>query len=161
MHRGAAPLFTRQYLIEPRLQSERGEKKKRTGGSETFLHRWRRFLLGGWREKPPRNSSNQSLHSRIMGRVVCFRSLVCLVLDGAATRRCLMRINPQTCASGLGEPGGRANNPSSSSVCRRALPLRPSPPLPPHHHLTETLSSARDAKRPFCCVGQTGPQVGS
>lgn len=61
--------------------------------------RWGGGLGGNLRESP-RNSSNRSFHSRIMGRVVYYCSLVCLVLDGAAERRCLMRINPRPAPMG-------------------------------------------------------------
>lgn len=93
--------------ISNRAEAADGEEKNKTAGSETFLHRWRRFLLplplgaGGENlRESPRNSSNRSFHSWIMGRVVYYCSLVCLVLDGAGERRCLMRINPRPAPMG-------------------------------------------------------------
>lgn len=133
--------------ISNRAEAADGEEKNKTAGSETFLHRWRRFLLplplgrGENLRESPRNSSNRSFHSWIMGRVVYYCSLVCLVLDGAGERRCLMRINPRPApmgsesrVAGLIIP---RHHPSAAerSLCarRRHCP-----------HPTKTLSSARD-----------------
>lgn len=84
----------------------------------------------------PRNSSNRSFHSWIMGRVVYYCSLVCLVLDGAGERRCLMRINPRPApmgsesrVAGLIIPRHHLSA-AEHSLCTHR---RHCPPLPPLH----------------------------